>query len=299
MVRALWGRIADRAAPSGDDCAFVDVGEARLAISGDLSIEGTHFRLGWLALHEIGWRAAAASLSDLAAVAATPVGIMVGIGISPEWPSDSAAEVMEGAAAAAAAVDAVVLGGDIVRSENLVLDVTAIGRLASDPVERRGARVGDALYVTGRLGGPAAALAAWEAGREPESSARERFAHPEPRIAQATWLRDQGVHAMVDLSDGLLADAQHLAAASSVRCALDLAAVPLHPAAESPERALAGGEEYELLVAAPEGEAMPEAFGAAFDLPLTRVGRVEEGLGVEVRRDGAITHVISPFRQFG
>ena len=79
MVRALWGRIGDRAAPSGDDCAFVDVGETRLAISGDLSIEGTHFRLGWLALHEIGWRAAAASLSDLAAVAATPVGIMVGI----------------------------------------------------------------------------------------------------------------------------------------------------------------------------------------------------------------------------
>ena len=299
MVRALWRRIGDRGGPSGDDCAFVGVGKSRLAISSDLSIEGTHFRLGWLALHEIGWRAAAASLPDLAAVAAAPVGILVSIGISPEWAKDAVAELMEGASEAADSTGGVVLGGDIVGSENLVLDVTAIGRLEHDPVERRGAEVGDALYVTGRLGGPAAALAAWEGGREPDASARARFAHPEPRLAQTAWLRDHDAHAMIDLSDGLLADAGHLAAASAVRCELDLGIVPLHPAIEHPEQALSGGEEYELLVAAPEGEAMVEAFGTAFGLPLTRVGRVGKGSGVEVRRDGAVAGVASPFRHFG
>jgi thiamine-monophosphate kinase len=299
MVRALWRRLGERAAPSGDDCAFVDVGTSRLAISSDLSIEGTHFRRGWLALHEIGWRAAAASLSDLAAVAATPVGITVSVGVSPECASDSVAELMEGAADAVESTGGVVLGGDIVKSDNLVVDVTAIGRLTGAPVERRGAAAGDALYVTGRLGGPAAALAAWEAGREPEVSARERFAHPEPRISHAAWLRDHGGHAMIDLSDGLLADAEHPAAASAVRCELDADTVPLHPGIDHPDQALAGGEEYELLVAAPDEPALVEAFGAAFDIPLTRVGRVGKGSGVEVRREGVVAEVVSTFRHFG
>jgi len=177
-----------------------------------------------------------------------------------------------------------------------------VGR-ADEPVRRSGAVPGDGLWVTGSLGGPAAAVAAWEAGREPAPDARVRFAHPVPRIAEAAWLRDHGATALIDLSDGLVGDAGHLAAASDVGLVIGAERVPVHPAAAAEpavEQALVSGEEYELLVTLPAafGTVERRMFEQRFRLPLTLVGMVGEGGGVTVLRDGKPVTPGRPFSHF-
>ena len=285
-IRRFWSTLGDRAAGGGDDCAFIELDGTTLAVSCDLSIEGTHFRLGWLKAHEIGWRACAASLSDLAAVAATPVGILAAVGLPREMPASLAVDLMDGVAEAAHAAGCGVVGGDLVRSDAITIDVVSLGR-GDHLVRRVGAQPGDTLWITGALGGPAAALAAWEQGQEPEETARARFARPEPRIAAAQWLAARGARAMIDVSDGLLADAAHLAAASGVRCAVERERVPVHPAA-TVDQAIVGGEEYELLVALPASVTgdVGARFADAHGFPLTRVGAVDAGDGVVLWEHG-------------
>jgi thiamine-monophosphate kinase len=156
------------------------------------------------------------------------------------------------------------------------------------------------LWLTGRLGGPFAALAAWNAGSEPDASARERFVRPVPRLEEAKWLRDHGARALIDVSDGIVPDAGHLAAASGVGWTIEVDAVPLHPAAEVPEMALAGGEEYELLAALPPGlsDADAAAFESRFGIPLTRVGRADQAEGVRLVREGKRVWMPETYRHF-
>jgi thiamine-monophosphate kinase len=143
------------------------------------------------------------------------------------------------------------------------------------------------LYVTGVLGGPAAALGALRAGRTPQAAHRARFAAPQPRLAEARWLAEAGASAAIDVSDGVVADAGHLAAASGVRVVLELASLP-RIAGATPEFAAASGEEYELLVGF-SSRSLPDvrAFHERFGLALTAIGRTAEGRGVIVERDGA------------
>ena len=145
---------------------------------------------------------------------------------------------------------------------------------------RSGARAGDALYVTGALGGPGAALDALLRGATPREVERARFAAPRPRIDEGRWLAEHGARAAIDISDGLVADAGHLAAASGARIVLDLASLPCIDGI-APESAASSGEEYELLVAFPS-DAHPDAraFRERFGLPLTAVGHLAEGNGV-------------------
>jgi thiamine-monophosphate kinase len=144
-------------------------------------------------------------------------------------------------------------------------------------------------------------VAAWNAGTEPEATARARFAHPVPRVQEAFWLKERGARAMIDVSDGLVADAGHIAAASGLRLVIDPELVPLHASVEVVDEALVSGEEYELLVALPPESASSaaQAFRAAFDLPLTRVGLVEPGAGVHVRRQGQVVPAPPSFTHFG
>ncbi len=299
-IRAILHRLGSTAHGIGDDCAIVQVGTECLALSSDLSLEGVHFRRGWLSLEEIGWRAATAALSDLAAVAATPAGILVSVGLSPELPEDAAAELMAGAGAAADAAGATVWGGDLTRSEKIVVDVAVVGRMEGEPVLRKGAVAGDGLWVTGVLGGPAAALAAWVRNEEPEASARERFAHPVARVAEAKWLRDRGATAMIDLSDGLSGDVSHLAAASGVRCEIEVEKVPTGGRADGQTGALTSGEEYELLVALPSTlrQDMATEFESKFGIPLTRIGAASAGAGVRIIRNGQTIQVPGAFSHF-
>ncbi|MBW3571555.1 MAG: thiamine-phosphate kinase [Gemmatimonadetes bacterium] len=281
------GERADVRVGAGDDCAVV-AGDG-IALSTDMSVEDVHFRRDWLAPEEIGWRAAAAALSDLAAVAARPVGILVSLAAPPDDAGDYAARVMAGCREAAEACGGVLLGGDLARSPGpLVLDVTVVGE-APRPVLRSGARAGEELWVTGDLGGAAACVQALLAGTTPDPAARERFARPQPRVREAQWLLAHGIPtAMVDLSDGLVGDAAHLSAASGVAILLVPELIPVHPAArersraKSLRRALGGGEDYELCFSAPVGAvlAWSDAFERTFGVRLSCVGRVGGGDGV-------------------
>jgi len=193
---------------------------------------------------------------------------------------------------------ALLLGGDLTRSPGpLFLDIVSVGR-AEDPLLRSGATEGDELWVTGVLGGAAGAVALWQAGRPVPPELRRAFTSPRPRILEARWLVQAGARAGMDLSDGIVGDAGHLAAASSLAMVLDEEAVPIHPNLSTVALpggvtplalALHGGEDYELLVAAPPGRLGPrlDEFTRRFDLSLTRVGRVVRGEGVYLQPAGS------------
>jgi thiamine-monophosphate kinase len=275
----------------GDDCAIV----GELALSVDASVENVHFRRAWLSPDEIGWRAVAAALSDLAAVAAEPVGVLVSIIRPRDDRSDYAESVMHGAIEAAEANGAVMLGGDTTAGAALTLDVVAVGRTLQ-PVLRSGAKVGDEVWVTGRLGGAAAAVSAWLAEGNPAAAARARYARPRPRIREALWLRERiELNAMIDLSDGLLGDVAHLASASECRIIVDTASVPIdEEAGATYAQAVSGGEDYELCFTTSAGQVknMKAAFEQAFNVALTRVGSVQQGSGLAQRApDGSVTDV--------
>jgi len=281
----------------GDDCAVFEGG--RIAISTDLSVEDVHFRRAWLGPEEIGRRAAAAALSDLAAMAAAPLGALVSLGAPASDVPDFAERCMAGATAMLESEGAILLGGDVARSPGpLFLDVVVLGR-AERPVLRVGARPGDEVWVTGSLGAAAAAVRCWLGGAEPPAAARDAFACPRPRIREALWLAERDVpRAMLDLSDGLVGDVAHLAAAGGLGILLEEERIPVNGVAiEVAGRegglalALGGGEDYELCFAARPGVVQPLAteFADTFGIGLTRVGVVREEPGVALRRsDGSI-----------
>lgn len=288
-VRAILAALGERGAPSGDDCALIPVGGQLLAVSTDISVEGVHFRTEWLSHEEIGWRATAAALSDLAAEGADPHGVLVALGCPRSATDAEAAALMRGAGRAAEAVGTQVVGGDLTSAPGWSVAVTVLGT-AARPVTRAGGRPGDLLYVTGELGGAKAALEAWLAGRDPDPQARARFAEPHPRIAAGRVLARTAT-AMLDLSDGLAADVQHLAAASNCGAEVELDKVPVGAGVveaarlgwKTPEAfAAEGGEDYELLVALP-----PDAAPPLLDVKLTQVGRLVAGTGVAYTQQAA------------
>jgi thiamine-monophosphate kinase len=270
ILLAEWGKAAQRI---GDDAAVLDVpvGE-RLVVSTDTSVEGVHFHRDWLNSFEIGYRATAASLSDLAAMAARPLGILIALTL-PEGNKQEAREIATGIREGASAVLCPIVGGDLSSGKDLSLTITALGT-ASRPLARSGAKVGQRVYVTGRLGGPAAAVRAWRAGKEPTDGDRARFANPVPRIEPAIGLSDRGATSGIDISDGLIADVGHIAAASSVCIEIDADRIPRVNGVTSLEAANSG-EEYEIVVTAPEIDT--SQFSDEFGLDLTEIGRVVAG----------------------
>ena len=275
-VRALLAAWGPRARGIGDDGAVLDVPPGqRLVVSTDATVEDVHFRRGWLTAEEIGWRAAMAALSDLAAMGAAPLGLLLAVTVPEAWRSELGA-LAHGVGDAADRVGIPIVGGDVTAGDRLALTITVLGA-AERPVTRGGARPGDLVYVTGRLGGPGAALAAWLRGAAPEAVHRARFARPVARLDAGRWLADHGATAMIDLSDGLAGDAAHIAAASGVSLVLDAAGVPCLTGCDA-AAALGSGEEYELLVTAPALDAAAFALACA-GLGLTPVGRVEAAAG--------------------
>jgi len=271
-LRAIFARLAELSAGGedlGDDCALVPIGHTMLAVSIDCSLEGVHFRTDWLDFKEIGFRAAGAALSDLAADGASPFGLLVSLGV-PD--GDPASEIMAGVATMANNLGARILGGDLTRADRYIVDVCVLGT-AERPVRRSGARDGDALWVTGYLGGAALALAGFQAGKRMPTVLRNRYACPEPRIEAGRWLAAHGATAMIDISDGLAADAQHLAAASEVGVEINLEHVPCWEGVEA-MAAVASGEEFELLLTMPPtfGDASASAFRAETGVELSRIG---------------------------
>jgi thiamine-monophosphate kinase len=283
IVRSLlaeWGNAAERI---GDDAAVLQVPEGeKLVVSTDTSLEGVHFQRDWLDHFEIGYRATAASLSDLAAMAARPLGLMIALTL-PEADRHEARMIATGIRDGASAVLCPIVGGDLSSGKVLSLTITALGSVAR-PLSRAGARPGQRVYVTGHLGGPAAALRAWRAGKVPSEVNRARFAHPVPRIDAAVGLAERGATSAIDVSDGLMADLGHIAAASKVGIEIDLDRIPRLDGV-SPLEAASSGEEYEIVVTASEVDVVK--FKSEFGLDLTEIGRVVTGSPrVELLKEG-------------
>ena len=273
LIRRLLVTWGDRASGIGDDAAIVAVphGE-QLVASTDASVENVHFRRAWMTAREIGARSATAALSDLAAMGARPLGLLLAMALPDSWLTQ-AESLADGIGDAASAVACPIVGGNVTRSTELALTITVLGS-AIRPLTRAGARVGDTILVTGQLGGPGAALAALLAGKSPAAAHRARFVAPLPRIAVGRWLVACGASAAIDISDGLLADAGHLARASGVSLSLDVDLIPLLRDT-STSVALSSGEEYELLVTIPPHVPVDAAlFERTFGIPLTRIGVV-------------------------
>jgi len=295
-IRGILAALGDQAQVAGDDCAIIPDGSGSLVVSTDTSTEGVHFRLDWITLEEAGYRSAAAALSDLAAAGASVTGLLAAIAAPRAASKADLTEFMKGVGNAANQAGGLVYGGDLTTTNAWSATITVLGR-AARPLRRRGAQPGEGLWVTGTLGGSRAAVQAWLAGDVPDAAARTSFARPVPRIAAGLWLASQGATAMMDLSDGLAGDAGHLAAASGVALEIELARLPLHPSVPGPDRALfaaAGGEDYELLVTLPGSISAAEAAG----VPLTRIGMVKPGQGVQLLRDGKAVGLPSSYNHF-
>jgi len=289
-VRALLARWGSVAKGIGDDAAVLDVPRGdSLVASVDATIEGRHFREGWLAPEEIGYRSATAALSDLAAMAARPLAMLVALTLPERWRPRLDA-LADGLGEAAREHGLPIVGGNISNADELSITITVLGS-AREVLRRNTLSPGDALWLTGALGGPGAAIRAWSNGSAPHEAHRARFSRPSARIHEARWLAAAGATAAIDVSDGLAADLGQLAAASGVIVDVELERVPL-VVGVSAEQAIASGEEYELVVGA-RGDFEATAFTERFGIPLTRIGAVRAGV-VDVVLTRAGSRVANP-----
>jgi thiamine-monophosphate kinase len=273
-IRALMARWGDLAVDIGDDAAVLaPPAEGTRVVSVDACVEDVHFRRAWISAHEVGVRAAVAALSDLAAMGARAESVLIAFVIPDTW-REQLSDVADGMGDVIREAGARIVGGNLSRGAVFSITTTVIGR-AKRVVPRSGARVGDLVVVTGLLGGPGAAVQAWHAGESPSAWARGRFVAPVPRWAEGDALAAAGATAMIDISDGLAGDARHLAAASGVQLALEVARVPAGPGI-APDMAMQSGEEYELLACIPVAEynALAPRWGRVSPVPLTVVGVV-------------------------
>lgn len=267
-----------------DDCAVINLGSETLILTHDMMAEGVH----WLSSADpadVAWKLVASNLSDLAAKGARPLGVLLGFMLGDDsWDRAFAA----GLQTALAHFNVTLLGGDTVtnRGDKRALGLTAIGTATCTPVpSRSGARPGDLIYVTGNLGDALAGFELIEAGFDEVGSLAAAYNRPEPRLSEGEGLAPL-VHAMMDISDGLLLDTERLASASKVEIAIDLAHIPLSPtyisyrgdSLESRMQAASWGDDYQLLFAVAPEKVLPVA--------ATQVGHVREGTGLSLYEGG-------------
>jgi thiamine-monophosphate kinase len=270
----------------GDDCAILRLEpNERLATSVDTMVEGVHFPEDMFP-EDIGFRAVSVAVSDLAAMGARPIGMTVALTL-PEADEFWINTFSQGLAQAVSEYKLPLVGGDTTRGP-LTISVQVMGALPADKaLLREGAQVGDLVYVSGTLGDAAGALAFLNGEWHPEPDAAEfllqRFHRPRARVELGRELLGKATSA-IDISDGLLADAGHIAAASGVSIDIECGRVPLssalnsHPDSETKLKwALSGGDDYELCLTLPEEATTPEG--------CTRIGRVTKGQGVKVDQD--------------
>lgn len=271
----------------GDDAALLRIKQGHVVVSTDLLVEGRHFRRDWVSGYDVGRRAAAQNLSDINAMGGTAHSLTVGLAAPAELPVAWALDFARGFAEECALVGASVVGGDLTRAGEIVIAVTVIGAVTQAPVLRSGARPGDVLALAGRQGWSAGGLAVLGRGFRSPRVLVEAYRRPEPPYAAGPLAAAAGATAMIDVSDGLLAEAGHLAADSGVAIDVHTARLevpePLHAVAAATGAdpisfVLGGGEDHPLLATFPAGAVLPEGFRA--------IGVVGEGSGVTV--DGEV-----------
>lgn len=272
----------------GDDAAVLDGG---LLFATDVLVEGVHFDLGWCSGGDVGWKALAVNLSDLAAMGGTPRAAVVAM-VVPRGRPALADEVAAGLGEAATRFGCPIVGGDTSAGDALVVTVSVLGAAPGNgAVLRSGASSGDAIFVTGELGGAAAALrllqkteARGVAIAGPESIGLERLRRPTPRLREGRAAAAAGATAMIDLSDGLSGDLAHICEESGVGAVVRASAIPTAPTATLDD-VFGGGDDYEICFAAPDVAGVEEAFaGLGLDTPVC-IGKVtrEQQLLIEDR----------------
>ncbi len=270
----------------GDDAAVVSTPDGRVVVSTDLLLEGRHFRRDWSSGYDVGRKAAAQNLADVAAMGARPTSLVVGLGMPADLPVAWLDALTDGLRDECAVVGASVAGGDVTRGELVVLGVTVLGDLEGrSPVRRSGARPGQVVAVCGRLGFAAAGWALLEKfGPGARGEVVTAHRRPAPPYAAGPQAAELGATAMLDVSDGLVQDLGHVAEASGVGVELDPAALPVaEPVAAAAAElgadpldwVLTGGEDHALAAVFPEEVRLPPEW--------TVVGRVVAGQGVQVR----------------
>lgn len=283
----------------GDDAAVVKPLAESLVFSTDTMVEGVHFLSTTLTPHNLGYKSLVVSLSDIAAMGGRPLYALVSLAVGAGLAKAQLEEVYAGFREVTERFGCHVVGGDTVRTDGpTVMTTTVIGEVET-PILRSGAKPGDILFVTGRLGGSSAGLEVQKHSSvaiSPASAAilAQHHQRPVPRIAIGQLCVSAGVHALNDISDGLASELNELAEASHVRCIIDEEAVPVVPEvvewakciARCPvEYALYGGEDYELVGAASRhGYAKLLATAGMLRVPITRIGEVTDGDGVVMRR---------------
>ncbi|MCS6919678.1 MAG: thiamine-phosphate kinase [Fimbriimonadales bacterium] len=268
----------------GDDTAVLHADSQTLLWTADMLLEGVHFRLDWIDPHSLGWKSLAVNLSDIAAMGGAPVSALLSMALPPERTGEWLDAFIEGFMECACAYSTVLLGGDTNRYEQVLVDVSVLGVIQGRPVLRSGAQEGDWILVTGGLGGSKAGLEALQEGETGEIDLTPHF-RPVPRLQAGALARELGATAMTDLSDGLAADLPKLLRASRRGAVIYPAQVPVHPVArqwaqahglDPTQFAIAGGEDYELLIAAPpsNAERMMERIPKQTGTPLRKIGEV-------------------------
>jgi thiamine-monophosphate kinase len=283
----------------GDDCAVLRpvAGQGRkqdTLVTTDFSLEGIHFRRDWHTAESVGHRCLARGLSDIAAMGGEPVAAFLSLALPHNLPQSWVTGFLRGLTRLAEKFGVVLAGGDTAESpDGILADIIVIGSVPEgEAVLRSGARAGDRIYVSGQLGGSAAAIS--ELRRKPKRKlspeGHRRHFFPEPRIELGRTLRKRGLaSAMIDISDGLSTDLAHICQESGVGAEIEAEAIP-RASVGSPrhevelEFALHGGEDYELLFTAPRGRRIPSQIGG---VPLARIGRITRGRKVVLRnREG-------------
>jgi thiamine-monophosphate kinase len=306
IIRRISGRLPQ--APSevlvsiGDDCAVLRLGGRDWAATSDMLVFGHHFK-GWATPESVGYKAVAVNVSDVAAMGGIPRFVLASGG-APD--PETALRCFGGVLEACEAFGVYPLGGDTTRADALTVDVAILGEFSAPPVLRSGARPGDLLAVTGELGASAAGLVALEnGGTGPERLVR-RCLRPAPRVGVGGVAARLGVNAMIDLSDGLASDARRVCEQSGVGCRVDLESLPvasdtrefLESLGRDPEiLAAAGGEDYELLISAPE--LTLDELARNVGVPLTTIGEITDGDGAVFLRGGEPVENLSGWDHFG
>jgi thiamine-monophosphate kinase len=297
----------------GDDCAILHPQAGmEWVITTDTQLEDVHFRRAWLTPYQIGWRAMAVNLSDIAAMGAQPFAALAALALPSSTEASFFEQLLDGLCDLGLRCQCPLIGGNLARDPaRLAVTLTVLGHVPShQAVLRGGAKAGDEIWVSGQLGGSAAGLRTFLhpiSLAEPVCMAlRRRYTQPQPRVREAIVLRASGcLTSMIDLSDGLAGDLGHVCAESGVGAQIVAAALPLQAGVQEVavalgedalELALRGGEDFELCCTARPGMLSPmvDAFRAQFGISLTRVGTMTAAPALQLVRSDGSQVLLSP-----
>ncbi len=282
----------------GDDAAVVSAGDGRTVLSTDMLVQDRHFRLDWSTPHEVGRKAIAQNAADIEAMGARPTAFVVGFGAPGNTPAAQVDALADGMWYEAERIGAGIVGGDLVSCPQWVLSVTVLGDLdGRAPVLRSGAKPGSVLAVVGELGRSAAGYALWHNEIDGFEGLRRRHVVPEPPYGEGLAAAAAGAQAMIDVSDGLVADVRHVAVASGVGIDLSTAALAADHGALTAAAAAAGADPWSWVLSGGEDHALAACFAGPVPAGWRVIGRVLDG-PARVLVDGQEWHGYAGWQSF-